>query len=133
MIVADSNLLAALILGGPDTAVARAVLQRDPSWCVPTLWRSEFSNILAGHMRVRGLSLHEAVRAHEFAASIVAGREYAVPPSSVLEIVSSSNLSAYDAEFVALARSLRAKLVTADKQLLRECSDVAQSAMSFAA
>jgi predicted nucleic acid-binding protein len=131
VIVADSNLLAALVFGGPDGPAARAVLQRDPAWAVPLLWRSEFANVIAGHMRQRGLSVGSAVQAHEFAASVIAGREYSIPAAAVFEIVAATKLSAYDAEFVALARSLRTALVTADKQLLRECKDVAVTAEEF--
>jgi len=38
----------------------------------------------------------------------------------VLQLVSESKCSAYDCEFVALARDLNVKLVTVDKQILRE-------------
>lgn len=32
-------------------ADAEALLERDPEWVAPVLWRSEFRNILAGHLR----------------------------------------------------------------------------------
>jgi thymidylate kinase len=44
-----------------------------------------------------------------------------------IKVIDATRLSAYDAEFVALARSLSVPLVTADRAVLRECSDVAIS------
>ena len=51
MIVADTNMIAYLLLGGGGTALARSVFQRDLNWPAPVLWRSEFGNILAGYIR----------------------------------------------------------------------------------
>jgi len=62
MIVADTNLLIYLYVQGQRTAESEAVLQRDPSWAVPLLWRSEFRNVLIGLVRRDVLSL-EAVSA----------------------------------------------------------------------
>lgn len=50
---------------------------------------------------------------------LLAGGEYEVDSTSVLELVRDSDCSAYDCEFVALAEKLDVKLVTMDKKLLR--------------
>ena len=42
MIVADANLTVYLYVDGPHASEARDVLQRDPDWMVPPLWRSDF-------------------------------------------------------------------------------------------
>lgn len=49
-------------------------------------------------------------------------REFTVP---FLILADSSSCSAYDYEFVALARQLSVKLVTEDKKILTEFPDVA--------
>lgn len=51
MIVVDSNVLAYLYLPGTYTAAAESLLEQEPNWAAPILWRSEFRNILAGYMR----------------------------------------------------------------------------------
>ena len=131
MIVADVNLVAYLLLGGPERALAQRVLERDPIWAAPLLWRSEFRNVLATCMRHRDLSLSDARRAHDLADELMAGQEFAVPGEHVLALVASSPCSAYDCEYVALADELAVPFVTSDRQLLRSFADRAVSPRQF--
>lgn len=62
MIVVDSNILAYLYLPGEFTVAAETLLEREPEWAAPPLWRSEFRNILAGYMRRNMLSFEQAFR-----------------------------------------------------------------------
>jgi len=119
VIVVDSNILAYLYLPGDRTAVAEALLEQDPEWAAPTLWRSEFRNILAGYMRRKTVTFDQACSLQREAESLLAGAEFEVDSSSVLELVRDSDCSAYDCEFIALAIKLNTKLVTVDKKLLR--------------
>lgn len=119
MIAVDSNVLAYLYLPGDYTAHAEALLERDPDWTAPVLWRSEFRNILAGYMRRRTLAFDQAREVQAEAESLLSGSEYEVDSQRVLELVRDSDCSAYDCEFVALAVMLRVKLVTMDAKLLR--------------
>ncbi len=119
MIVVDSNILAYLYLPGDRTAAAEALLEQDPEWAVPTLWRSEFRNILAGYMRRKTVTFDQACSLQREAESLLAGAEFEVDSSSVLELVRDSDCSADDCEFIALAIKLNTKLVTVDKKLLR--------------
>ena len=119
MIVVDSNVLAYLYLPGDHTARAEALLERDPDWAVPVLWRSEFRNILAGYMRRKTLTFDQGCNLQTEAESLLAGSEFEVDSWTVLELVRDSDCSAYDCEFVALAIKLDTKLVTVDKKLLR--------------
>jgi predicted nucleic acid-binding protein len=131
VIVADVNLLAYLLLGGPDAGLAQRVFQKDPAWAAPVLWRSEFRSILAAYMRQRGLGIGEAWEAHELAEGLMAAHEYQVAGERVLQLVTSSPCSAYDLEYVALAEELGVRLVTADRQVLRHFSQVAVSPGDF--
>lgn len=133
MIVADVNLIAYLVLGGPNQDLAERVLERDPTWGAPLLWRSEFRSVLAAFMRQRDLTVSEAWRAHGLADQLLAGQEFAVPGERVLDLVAASDCSAYDCEYVALAEELAVPLVTADRQLLRAFPGLALSPKDFVA
>lgn len=119
MIVVDSNILAYLYLPGEYTASAEALLEHEPDWAAPVLWRSEFRNILAGYMRRGSLTLEHACGLQREAESLLAGSEFEVDSLGVLELVRDSDCSAYDCEFVSLAVRLETRLVTMDKKLLR--------------
>ena len=119
MIVVDSNVLAYLYLPGEYTAAAEALLEHDPEWAAPMLWRSEFRNILVGYMRRKAISFEQANSLQREAESLLEGSEFEVDSLTVFELARDSDCSAYDCEFVALAMKLDTKLVTMDKKLLR--------------
>ena len=119
MIVVDSNVLLYLYLPGEHAANAEALLERDPKWAAPVLWRSEFRNVLAGYMRRKALTLDQACALQSEAEGLMAGAEFEVDPDAVLGLVRDSDCSAYDCEFVALAIKLDTRLVTMDQKVLR--------------
>ncbi len=127
MIVVDTNILAYLYLPGEYTALAGELLETSDAWAVPILWRSEFRNILAGCLRRNELSFENAIALQLEVESLVAGNEYEVDSRKILELIRDSNCSAYDCEFVALAKSLNTHLVTADKKILKAFPDTAIS------
>jgi predicted nucleic acid-binding protein len=118
MIVVDTNVVAYLLIPGQHTAAARATLTRDPEWAAPMLWRSEFRNVLALYLHKRQLSLRLAVSLEEAAEALLVGREHGAASGEVLALADESGRSAYDCEFIAVARRLRLKLVTSDRPLL---------------
>lgn len=119
MIVVDTNIVAYLYLESEFTARAEAQLKKDPDWAAPLLWRSEFRNILAGAIRRRALTFEAACQVLAEAESLVAGNEHEVGSRQVLELVRDSDCSAYDCEFVVLAKQLGIRLVTMDGKLLK--------------
>jgi predicted nucleic acid-binding protein len=119
VIVVDSNVVAYLYLPGEHTAKAEALLEKDPDWAAPILWRSEFRNILAGYLRRRTLTFDQACDLQSEAEDLLAGSEFEVDSKAVLELVRDSDCSAYDCEFIALASKLQVKLVTMDAKLLK--------------
>jgi predicted nucleic acid-binding protein len=117
--VVDTHVLAYLYLPGEHTGKAERLLERDPDWAAPVLWRSEFRNVLAGYLRKKSLTLEQAQSLQAEAESLMAGGEHDVDSASVLRLVSQSDCSAYDCEFAALAMALGTTLVTADSKLLK--------------
>ena len=131
MIVADTNIISYLFLPTDYSEKASQLYRTDPYWVAPELWRSEFRNVLALYLRQNIISLTEALALQEEAESLMADREFTLPSVAVMNLVASSNCSAYDCEFVALARQLSVKLVTQDKKLLREFPETAISLDEF--
>ena len=132
MIAADTNLIAYLCISGENTILAEAVFQADPDWVTPPLWRSEFLNVLSKYIRTGRFNVDEALECWMLAQSQV--NEMQNPSEKdVLNLVSSSKLSSYDCEFVALAQQMSIPLITFDKKVLAAFPDVAMSAEKFVA
>lgn len=131
MIVVDSNVIGYLFLSGERSSQMEQVYKKDPEWCAPLLWRSEFRNVLALYMRQKILSFSEAQQIMNEAMGLMAGQEFEVSSNEVLELASRSSCSAYDCEFVALAREIKVPLVTVDRQLLTQFPDIARSPADY--
>lgn len=127
MIVVDTNILAYLYLPSEFSSQAEQLLEREPHWMAPLLWRSELRNVLALYLRRELLTLEQAYSVQTEAEALLADAEYEVPSLDVLKLVHESECSAYDCEFVALAKRFNAKLVTADKKVLKEFPSIAIS------
>jgi len=118
--VVDTNIIGYLYLTSDRSGQAEKALMKDDEWAAPVLWRSELRNVLALYLRKNMLSLSDAIQIMDDATMLMRGREYETVSMDVLQLVSESKCSAYDCEFVALARDLNVRLVTVDKQILRE-------------
>lgn len=133
MIVADTNLVAYLLIEGEKTDIARAVWRKDSGWLVPTLWRSEFLNVLTTSVREGVLTLEQGRRTWHLALSIFGTSEIEPSGEEVLQIAVTRRLSAYDAQFVAAAIDLDVPLVTFDRRMLKECPNLAVAPERFIA
>jgi predicted nucleic acid-binding protein len=131
MIVVDTNVIAYLLIDGERSEMARAVWARDSRWMLPTLWRSEFLNILITSVRARVLTWVDAERIWQVAISIFGESEVEPSGTAVLKTASERNLSAYDAQFVVAAADLGVPLVTYDRRILNACPDIAVAADRF--
>jgi len=133
VIVVDTNVIHYCWVSGQNTELAQGVWRRDPDWHAPFLWRSELRNILAAYLR-RGMMSRPQIDAILRAADhALAQRSHHVGDAAVLEVVESSPLTAYDAEFVALANGLSVPLVTADRAVLKAFPERALTMQAFAA
>ena len=127
MIVVDTNIIGYLYLTSDHSSLAEQALLKDPLWSAPLLWRSELRSVLALYIRKELLSLSEAQRVMEEASRLMQDREYEVASHQVLNLVATSTCSAYDCEFIALAKDLDIPLITSDKQILQQFPDIAIS------
>lgn len=130
MIVADTNLIVYLFITVDQTTLAQDVLAKDPHWIVPPLWQSEFRNVLAGYIR-RGMKLAQAQEIMIDAMLTLENRQVTPSTEKIFELISKSDCTAYDCEFLALAQQLDILLVTADKQLLKRFPSSTMSLEEF--
>ena len=125
MIVVDTNILAYLYLPTEHTQKVEALLARDSEWIAPTLWRSEFRNVLALYLRKNLLTFDQALAIQSEAEALLQDNEYFVNSHDVLQLVQNSECSAYDCEFVSLAQSMNVQMITMDKKILKNFPETA--------
>jgi predicted nucleic acid-binding protein len=131
VIVADTNLIAYLLIPGQWTETAEAVLRRDPAWVAPLLWRSELRSVLTLAERRHDLDLYQAFSIMEEAERLMQGNEFQVNSAEVLRLAGACRCSSYDCEFVVLAQDLGVPLVTSDREILTAFPDIAVSPEAF--
>ena len=125
MIVVDTNIRFYLFADSDQSGLAERVLEKDREWLGPSIWRSEFRNALVKSIRNKLMDLGDALRIMAVAETIMPDDEYDVASDDVLDLAASSGCSAYDAEFVVMARDLRVPLVTTDRELLEKFPETA--------
>lgn len=133
MVVVDTNVLAYLLIESAETPLARRVLTADPEWAAPVLWRSEFRNLLATYIRHSRMPIVDAMGYFGDAEKFVHGREHLGDSRTILSLAHESGRSAYDCEFVAVAKDLRVPLITNDRRLRASFPETAVSPAEFLA
>ncbi len=131
MIVVDTNVMVRMVVGGPNSVEAAALRDHDSTWVAPSIVMSELRNALLGYIRQGVIALDRAVEMSRDALRILGNNIIAVESAHVLDVAIECGLSAYDAEFVALARTLGVPLVTLDGEILEGATDVALRPRAF--
>ncbi len=140
MIAVDAMILAYALIDVPErTGEVNRALERDAEIVSPPLWRSELRNVLLKYVRATNpeipgsdLTLADALRKMRLAERLIAGNTAEVETDEVLRLADASGLSAYDAEYVALALRLDVKLLTTDGPVLRAFPNAAVHPRDFA-
>lgn len=133
MIVVDTNVVASLLLRTAHSRKAERALEKDRHWSAPRLWRSEYRNVLATLVRTGVLDLPFALRSWDAAEALIGDGEYEPAGFDVLRLARESGCTAYDCEYVAVARDLGMPLVTLDAQILAAFPETAVSLERFLA
>jgi len=133
MIVADTNIISYLYISGDRSQQSEDLLSFDSNWVAPILWRSEFRNVLAQYLRKNLLNIDEILLIIQQAEKLLTDHEYEISSAHIMHLVQSSQCSAYDCEFIALAQYLDVPLITTDKKILREFPEITQTAESYLA
>lgn len=120
MIVVDTNIISYLFLKGEQSIQVKELLKKDSNWVSPILWKSEFRSVLSLYIRKQFLSLIEAKTLMDEAEHFMRGSEFNINSDQIFDLVTNSNCSSYDCEFVALAKDLSIPLITNDKKIIKE-------------
>lgn len=131
MIVSDTNLIVYLHVESEFTVRARQVQALDPDWVFPPVTRSEATNVLATLTREKWIDATAAGLLLDRVEPLIVAGSRDVPMKAALELAIERGVSAYDAQFVVLARQLGVFLVTEDGKLKKRFPDVAVSMEAF--
>jgi predicted nucleic acid-binding protein len=131
MIVVDVNVIAYLLIAGDKTQLAQQVYQKEPSWFAPTLWRHEFLNILATFVRHGGGKLSDVESIWQQATTQFSQHQREVEMLAALQLATQHNISAYDAQYIALAHQLNTVCVSEDQKLAKAFPSSVKSMQDF--
>ncbi|MFN8461604.1 MAG: type II toxin-antitoxin system VapC family toxin [Anaerolineales bacterium] len=115
MIVADTNLIVYLFITGDQTPLAQKRFLTRNARTGSFLHCKQFRNVIAGYIR-RGMNIADNEIMKD-AMLTLENRQVTPSSEKILILISKSDCTAYDCEFIALAQQLNIVLVTADKQL----------------
>ena len=132
MIVVDVNIVAYFLIEGEKTTSARELLRREPDWRLPALWRHEYLNVLATFVRKGGATIAEAQSLWRRGVKLLGPREQSVDMESALVLATDNQISAYDAQYIALAQQLRTVCITEDQRLLKTFPTLTRTMQAFA-
>ncbi len=131
MIVVDVNVVAYLLIAGDKTALAQQAWAKDAHWRVPTLWRHELLNVLATYVRTGGATAGDAVAIWRQAIALLGGEEEQPSMEQALLLAAEHQISAYDAQYVALALTHKLPLISEDRVLQRKFPEVVCSLQEY--
>ena len=118
--VVDASALAALLFAEPE---AEAIAERleGARMAAPSLLGFELANVCLTKMR-RHHAQRDSLRAAFRLADRLAVETVAVDHEAALDLAETTGLTAYDASYLWLARTLGAELVTLDRKLVAATS-----------
>ncbi len=124
MVVVDVTVQAYILIEGDQTKRVSRLLEREPVWVAPRLWRDELINVLCTYERLEKADRSENLRRLALAEQLVS-KTYDIPADIILEMAKQTGCSGYDSQYLALASELRIPLFTFDKQILSVAPGIA--------
>jgi predicted nucleic acid-binding protein len=125
MIAVDTNVIAYLLLPGPHSAAVESLRVRDPEWVSSPLWRYELQNVLWAHVRAGRMAKDVARDVARLAFDRLGIISREADPLEVLDLAATTGLTAYDCQYLVVARTLGLTLYTYDKAILRASPGIA--------
>ena len=131
MIVVDANIIAYYSIEGVKTELAHKLWKKDNDWRVPSLWQDEFLNILAINERTGNLDITACLSILHIVSNLLANSQEKVDMPLALTLASKYRISAYDAQYLAVAKTIGVSLITEDSKLRKAAPDLTLSMQEF--
>jgi len=133
MIVVDANILIYSLIRCEQSPLVQKLRGKDADWRTTALCLHETLNVLVTYQRREALSLDQCRGLLEHAERFVEVAQCEVEMNAALAVAAEYAITGYDAQYVALARSLDAPLITEDRKLRKAVSGIAFSMQEFLA
>ncbi|OGT00379.1 MAG: hypothetical protein A3F73_06175 [Gallionellales bacterium RIFCSPLOWO2_12_FULL_59_22] len=133
MIVVDANILVYSLIEGDYSPLVRKLRERDMDWRTTALCLHEILNVLATYQRRGVLTLAQCKKLLEHAERFMKVAQCEVKMDAALAVAAKYAITGYDAQYVVLALSLNAPLITEDRKLREAVPGVAFSMQEFLA
>ena len=133
MIVIDANILVYSLIEGDFTPLVQKLREKDTDWRTTPLCLHEILNVLATYERRAVLTLSQCKKLLEHAERFIEIAQSEVEMDAALIVAAKYAITGYDAQYVALAQSLNAPLITEDRKLRVAVPGIAFSMQVFLA
>ncbi len=133
MIVVDANILVYSLIEGDYTPLIQKLRKKDADWRTTALCLHETLNVLATYQRRGVLTLAQCKKLLDHAERFMQVAQCEVKMDAALAVAAKYVITGYDAQYVALAQSLDAPLITEDRKLREAVPGVAVSMKDFLA
>ena len=131
MIVIDANILVYSLIEGDYTPQVQQLREKDTDWRTTALCLHEILNVLATYERRDVLTLSQCKKLLEHVERFIEIAQGEVDMDKALAVAAKYAITGYDAQYVALAQSLKAPLITEDRKLRVAVPGIAFSMQEF--
>lgn len=113
-------MIAHLYFPSVRTVAAERLLGVETRWAAPPAWRSEFLNLASAQCRKGIIKWPDVADVYDLATQFLITLEIHTEYKKIIDVMKSSDCSAYEAGFLALAKQLNTVLITDDQQILKQ-------------
>jgi predicted nucleic acid-binding protein len=133
MIVVDANILIYSLIKCDQSPLIQKLRGKDADWRTTALCLHETLNVLATYQRREVLTLAQCRALLGHADRFIKVAQCEVDMDAALALAAEYAITGYDAQYVELAQSLNAPLITEDRKLRKAAPGIAFSMQEFLA
>jgi len=131
MIVIDANILIYSLIECDYSPLIHKLREKDSDWRTTALCLHETLNVLATYQRREVLTLTQCRKLLDHTDHFIKVAQCEVKMDAALAVAAKYAITGYDAQYVALAQSLNAPLITEDRKLRAAVPGIAFSMQEF--